>query len=306
MGTYYNGNEAGNPIGFGATGPAIPPTTPTDLTTGESPPTTPPQTGYVWQYDPTYGDWYQSYAGSQSNSQPTTPQTMTVNGVTFQSGDGGLTWSPMSQSTTGSPSPSGSAPTDPYGRTATWNTQSGGWQYPPDWGTDPKTQQSGYVSPAQQAQIDATNAQLAESKLNDQNTFAYQQAQIQAQKDQQLASLRAQPASWLEYASLSNTTPLVQPWMAPLSPDQYGWKGAQVGGAIPNWDATKSQDSLQGNLPSLTTPSAQYMSRIAPSAREQYYGYQQATTGATPADTQWQLWSRGAPSGNNSGVSITQ
>jgi hypothetical protein len=94
--------------------------------------------------------------------------------------------------------------------------------------------------------------------------------------------------------------------MVPLSPDEYGWKGSQVGDKLPGWDASVNDTSLQGKLPDLLSPSAQYMSRIAPSARAQYMGYEQATTGATPADTQWKLWSRSAPSGNNPNVTYNR
>lgn len=130
----------------------------------------------------------------------------------------------------------------------------------------------------------------------------YQQQQVEQERQRQLADLRANPQSWLQYSLQAKETPVVQPWMVPLSPEQYGWGGVQVGQALPNWEASTDQESLQGKLPPLLSPSAQYFSRIAPSARQQYFGYQKALTGATPEDTQWSLWSKAPPSGRNTGL----
>lgn len=123
-----------------------------------------------------------------------------------------------------------------------------------------------------------------------------QQAELEAERQQQLANLRANPASWLEYASLAGETPAVQPWMVPLSPKDYN---LQAGQELPGWNP--EGESLSG-LPELKTPSAQYVARIAPSARAQYGGYEQARTGATPEDVSWLLGSKVAPPGGNSGL----
>jgi len=124
---------------------------------------------------------------------------------------------------------------------------------------------------------------------------AWRQQQLEAEKQQRLATLAAQPKSWLEYAAYANQTPVIQPWMMPLMPSDYGIMS--VGQAIPNWS---SSDMSQ--MPNLINPSAQYLARIAPSQQEQYYGYEQARTGATPEDTQWRLWAMGPPSGANRGL----
>ena len=39
-----------------------------------------------------------------------------------------------------------------------------------------------------------------------------------AEREERLATLAAQPMSWLEYAALSGDQPAVQPWMLPLMP----------------------------------------------------------------------------------------
>ena len=121
---------------------------------------------------------------------------------------------------------------------------------------------------------------------------AWRQQQLQAEKEQRLASLAAQPKSWLEYASLSGQAPVVQPWMQPLMPSDYA-----VGSTIPGWSA-----SNMGQMPGLTTPSTQYTARMGPTAQQQYMGYQQARTGATPEETQFRLWSMAPPSGRNRGL----
>jgi len=117
-----------------------------------------------------------------------------------------------------------------------------------------------------------------------------QQEQLEAARQQQLASLAANPASWLEYATLSGTTPVVQPWMLPLGYEDYGF---QLGQAIPGWGQ---------ELPELKTPSAQYLARLTPSQLQQYYAYIRARTGMTPEDIQAKLWGTTAPGGGYGGL----
>jgi len=117
-----------------------------------------------------------------------------------------------------------------------------------------------------------------------------QQEQLAAAKQQQLASLAANPASWLEYATLSGTPPVVQPWMLPLGYEDYGF---QLGQAIPGWGQ---------ELPELKTPSAQYLARLTPSQLQQYYAYIRARTGMTPEDVQAKLWGTTAPGGGYGGL----
>ena len=126
-----------------------------------------------------------------------------------------------------------------------------------------------------------------------------QTAQLEQERQQRLAQLRANPASWLEYASYAGQTPAIQPWMLPLMPQQYGW---QAGQAIPGYQA----GGERMNLPTLTTPSAQYQSRVGPTAMAQYGGYEQARTGSRPEETQWRLWQQAPPSGRFPGVRQTR
>ena len=117
-------------------------------------------------------------------------------------------------------------------------------------------------------------------------------AELEAEKQQRLATLAAQPKSWLEYAALSGQAPVVQPWMLPLMRGDYGITSA--GSPIPNWSATDMT-----HMPDLIPPSAQYMARIGPTARDQLYGYEQAVHGATPDESQWRQWSMSPPGGNS-------
>jgi len=149
-----------------------------------------------------------------------------------------------------------------------WRLQ---WQDP--------TQQPGYISPYQEQYL------------------GIQQQQLEAQKQAQLAQLRANPASWLEYASLAGETPTVQPWMLPLMPQQYG--GLQVGQALPGYQA----EGAKMGLPKLTTPSRQYQARMSPSQWGQYGGYERARTGQTLSDIDWRQWQSAPPSGSFSGLS---
>lgn len=125
-----------------------------------------------------------------------------------------------------------------------------------------------------------------------------QAAELESQKQARLAQLRANPASWLEYASLAGEQPAVQPWMVPLSPQDYDM---QAGQPLPGWTPQSESKTLK-NLPELTKPSAQYAARIPPSSRQQYYGYEQARTGARPEDVEWRMWSQAPPGSAGGGL----
>ncbi len=177
-----------------------------------------------------------------------------------------------------------------------------------------------------------------------------EQASMQAaqEKQSQLASLLANPMSWIQYNALAETNPAVQPWMQPLMSQQYS--GLQAGQAIPGWkepaiprmnksewgaqsgneqysdaygtndlshydrellEKYKQQDyekylsqlaasqpqPTPRNMPSLTSPSAQYWARMSPTSQSQYLGYQSAQTGAPAETEQWRLQSQAPPSG---------
>jgi len=128
------------------------------------------------------------------------------------------------------------------------------------------------------------NAQLAWQQQQ------WSQQQAQEQKNY-LANLAAEPHSWLEYASAAGQPPVIQPWMLPLMPSDYGIYSA--GQTMPGWNP----ENMTG-MPQLINPSAQYQARMGPTAQQQYYGYEQARTGATPEESQWRLWSYAPPSGN--------
>uniref|UniRef100_A0A6M3K696 Uncharacterized protein n=1 Tax=viral metagenome TaxID=1070528 RepID=A0A6M3K696_9ZZZZ len=150
------------------------------------------------------------------------------------------------------------------------------------------TKQPGYVSAGEQQRLGLEEQQLEWMKMQEQGRQA-------AEKEQRLATLRANPASWLEYASLAQQTPAVQPWMSELAPQTGNW---QAGSALPGYSPTGTNMNLQ----ELTDPSAQYWSRMAPSSRQQYGGYEQARTGATPEDVDWKQWQGAPPTGSFQGL----
>lgn len=221
---------------------------------------------------------------------------------------------------TGFAQPGGDVPSDQFGRQATWDADNAEWRFPPDWGKDPATQLASYIPAEAQAQMSLSE------RMQGQMVDWYreqQKAQLEEQRQQRLAELRANPASWLEYASLAGETPAVQPWMQPLAPESYNTlKGAGIvnvsqlanvspeqvgkqafesGKALPGWKTQEGGESL-GSLPALKNPSAQFWSRMTPSSREQYYGYEKARTGARPEDIDWRMWSAAPPSGANTGL----
>lgn len=124
---------------------------------------------------------------------------------------------------------------------------------------------------------------------------------LAAEKEQRLATLKANPGSWLEYSALSGVDPVVQPWMQPLAPSDYN---AKVGETLPGW----SENGAAGktNLTELITPGAQYSARMSPDMRAQYYAYEKARTGQTPESTQWRLWSRAPGAGKATQLNYTK
>ena len=156
----------------------------------------------------------------------------------------------------------------------------------------------GYVSPQEQWQRDWMKEQSGAEQKRWESQRAWEeqreQMRLTAERETRLAQLRANPASWLEYASFAGQTPTIQPWMVPLG-QEYNM---QAGQPIQGYQA----GGEKMNLPELTTPSAQYMSRMSPSMRQQYGGYEQARTGQTPQDVEWRLWSQAAPSGRFGGL----
>jgi hypothetical protein len=155
----------------------------------------------------------------------------------------------------------------------------------------------------QQQQWGTQQQQTEQQYQLDQQRLAWEQQQATAQQAQErqqyLSNLAAQPKSWLEYAAASGATPMVQPWMLPLMPQQYA--GTVAGAALPGWQGVQTSIGqgmpTMAELPSLTTPSTQYQARMGPTAYQQYAGYEQARTGISPTETQFRLWSQAPPSG---------
>jgi len=170
-----------------------------------------------------------------------------------------------------------------------WSPQYGGYFLLPKGITETE------MSDWEKGQIDLQKQQLQQTEEAQAWQQTYQQQQLDWQQQQYLSQLAAQPRSWLEYASATGETPAIQPWMKPLMPQQYAGLGA--GEAIPGWGA----ESMTG-MPELTRPSRQYQARMGPTAQQQYLGYAQARTGATPEETQFRLWSGAPPGGAYKGL----
>jgi hypothetical protein len=269
--------------------------------------------GYTWNGS----QWLEPGAGGAGSSGQ--PQTMVVNGITFFWDAASQSWQPLS---------SGYLPDKDIGGAGaakltdkeviyTYVDGQGLTHSVYEDGTDVITggNASG-ISDWEQAQLDAQRAQDEAQRAYQQQQLelqrqqlAYQQqqdaAQLAAEKQKYLAQLKANPGSWLEYAAASGSNPVIQPWMLPLMPGQYGMEKMSLpaaGTPIPGWEGAGNSAS---GMPDLLNPSAQLLARMSPSARAQYYGYQQADTGATPEDTSWRLWSGAPPSGGNSGLSYS-
>jgi hypothetical protein len=164
-------------------------------------------------------------------------------------------------------------------------------------------EQAGQLSPWQEAQLDLAYRELEEA--NNQSMSDYEQAMIQLYQQQQAfteqqaaAELAANPVNWLQYSALTGETPVVQPWMLPLMPQEY--QGLQIGEPIPGWSTTD-----MSGMPTLLNPSAQYWARMTPEQRQMYLGYIQALTGQSAEDIQFRMWSA-APSGGGGLTYSTQ
>ena len=117
--------------------------------------------------------------------------------------------------------------------------------------------------------------------------------QIEAEKRTRLAQLTANPATWFEAAQLEGKIPGVFAWQVPLMPQEYFNIG--VGEKMPGYKNLPEQSQL----PALTKPSIQYLARMGPTARQQYYGYQRAATGAPIEETLDRIRAQAPPSGWN-------
>jgi hypothetical protein len=128
----------------------------------------------------------------------------------------------------------------------------------------------------------------AENRRNELSESQYART-LEEQKAQRLASLAANPYSFMEYNAAAGKTPTVQPWMLPLQRGDYGW---QTGQPVPS---TTVGDKT--TYPELTKPSEQLWGRMSPTAQGQYTSYQTAATGAPNADVEWMRRASAPPSG---------
>ena len=186
-----------------------------------------------------------------------------------------------------------------------YQTPSGWWGYRE--ADKPENQQ---ITPYQQSQIDYQKRHGEQEEAYRQQQLSFQQQQMGWQKEQEQmqqsqqeskirSQLMTQPMSWLDPRIYGKgETPVVQPWMMPLSREQYGWK---VGESLSGWNPQSGQ-----NMPELATPSAQYWSRMGPTAQQQYMGYQQSQSGIRPEETQFRLRAGSAPSGRYSALRWTR
>ncbi len=162
-------------------------------------------------------------------------------------------------------------------------------------------QQAGVTSPFQQQQLELQQQQISQQ----QSQF---QSQLQFQQQQFASQLAANPINWLQYAAFTGQPPVVQPFMSQLG-FQDPTVSLQTGQPIPGFQpATFQGNVLQTpgsftNLPALTTPSAQFLSRLRPSERQQFAGFRRARTGRSQEDIGAQLASQRAPTGSFAGFS---
>jgi len=239
---------------------------------------------------PFYGVTGSSRVGNQPDPTTSTPYTPSTNapsgGNPYEPGTvEWLLWSANQGGAMGTPTPEPITP---------WQQAQLDWEkskYASD------TQSAERAAALRQQQFlqeqTATDAYRQQQLSLQQQQMAQEQARyqagIEAEKQQRLATLSAQPKSWLEYAALSNQAPVVQPWMMGLNQGRQ-----QVGEQIQGWNST----NMTG-MQDLIDPSTQYLARMGPTAKQQYYGYQQANLAQTPEETEWRLWSQGPPSGQN-------
>ena len=76
---------------------------------------------------------------------------------------------------------------------------------------------------------------------------------------------------------------------------QFAGQAPTVGQPIPNWAGTQTNKTF---APTLSQPSEQLWARMTPDARQQYLGYQQWQTGASPEVQLWRMRATAPPSGN--------
>ncbi len=209
-------------------------------------------------------------------------------------------------------------PTDAFGRQGIWNPRTGQYDFPPTFGQRP-VDQPAPLSEFPQRGFDVPTSQQDQAQEQFQAQLAFQQQQAQAatelQERQFASQLSANPINWLQFAAFTGQQPVIQPWMVPLGFQNTGGnispQGLQAGQPISGFQPTGGTATATGsvgnqtfgNLPQLTTPSAQLQARWGPTAQAQFLGFERARTGASPSETQFRLGSGRAPSGQFGGFS---
>ncbi len=244
-------------------------------------PTTPLPEGFQWVFDRTVFQW----VPQRAPTPPLQPEAQAP--FRFEQPDG--------------------AEEDRYGRKKIWNPNSGRWEFPPNWNVDPATMEAGFISEWQRGQL----KEMGASRLATARQFGQQ---LEAQREERLAQLAAQPISWLQHAALSGQQPVVQSWMIPLMRPgqnlqvgqpipgfQPGAPGAaQQGGFLPGTATPAPVGNQFANLPELRRPSAQLFARMGPTAQQQFLGFRQARTGIPPQETLFRQ-RQGGPPGSSGG-----
>ncbi len=172
---------------------------------------------------------------------------------------------------------------------------SGGW-----WGLkQTETDTTQWEQDWQQKQFEWEQQQAAQEQqqFETQMNWYREQAAVekQEQERQYKSQLLANPMSWLQYSAYTGEQPAIQEWMKPLMSQQY-----QTGQALPGWQTGQTEGQPMSSLEELRNPSMQYFARMGPTAQQQWMGYQQTRTGATPEESQFRLKS-GAPPGGRYG-----
>ena len=230
-------------------------------------PTQPPPEGFRWAFDRDLNRWVPQFSGlsaQQQAQQELSQQQLALQREQFEFKQQPAPISPLQEQ---------------------------------QFGLQQQAQQQAQAQFGQQFGLQQQQFQAGQQQFQQQLQFQQEQALLQAdlERQREQARLAANPMSWLQYASFTGEAPLTQPWMIPLG--QQGGEQLQVGQPLIQGEQTFA------DLPQLTTPSAQLQARWGPTAQQQFLGFRQARTGATPQETQFRLGSQRAPTGSFGGFS---
>lgn len=111
-------------------------------------------------------------------------------------------------------------------------------------------QQAGQLSPYEEQALALRQQELEQEWSLAQQNLQLATQELQLQQQNYLAELRANPINWLQYEGATGGTPVVQPWMPPLMPSDYGMQN------IPTGNVT-TPNELPG-MPQITMPTTEY------------------------------------------------